>query len=960
MVDTIHPEAQAAFVPQASSSSPPSLPDTENTTLTATEPIQGKYGFVDYRAAASPDSHKRVPPIVTQIIDGLTTRKRLPEDSNQLNRSLPLVLLYDDKGLELFDRITYLPEYYLTNCEIEVLETDIQEIIAEIPDDSDVIELGCGSLRKTQLLLEALDQARSGVTYYAIDVMPLPLHESLGALAQRFKNISFVALCGTYDEVLTHFKKAARRKTLLWLGSSIGNYSTSDACKFLSNIVDRALVPNDAIIIGMDRKKDPDVIMDAYHDSEKVTDEFELNALAHVNNIIADTVATLKGSTSPEPSIDGLFDVSKFDYTGEYDEVTGRHSAYLRALEDMVIRWPRELLATVKSICGSEDDLELKQGELIFIESSYKFGKTAPEMVARGSGLTHSVEWTDSRGFYTLNLFRKPLATMSPLSSKLTSETRQAAKYGAPTDHAHRLSALLENVVAMRQPSSIPCVSEWKHMWSAWDALTLNVISKDKLFCRPIDLRHPFIFYLGHLPAFADIHMSRAESAPLTEPASYAEWFERGIDPNIEDPTICHSHSTPPADWPEIKDILAYRDRVRERIVNWVSRYDDKDGELPSAEASRHVWMSFEHEAMHIETLLYMVLQMDPADINAPAEVTFAPFRGTKAYERWMRFDGGNAISLGLPGDNEVSLQSEMLPPGHVFGWDNESPQTSVAVEPFAIRTQPITNGEYLVFLSQQSTSAPDDISNYDNLVPKSWIRLGASDDYGVRTVVGNPSILSTEASLWPVFVSHKQATAYADWCGKRLPSEAEWTHSSRTYHLAHALARVSDPATAMFNLQTRKSVDSYLDRLLSAHGLDPHECTWAPYDMYVPIDANIDLVHWHPTTEATEESAKMYDSVEQKVGLPEARFIGNAWEWTSTQFHPFEGFSPSPMYAGYSADFFDPPSARDADSTHYVVKGASYATHRRIAHRQTFRNWYQRAYPYVLATFRLCEDVAK
>ncbi|KAJ2371892.1 hypothetical protein IW150_004384 [Coemansia sp. RSA 2607] len=963
MVDTIHPEAQAAFEPQPSSesSSPLSsaLPNTEDVASEVTGSIQGKYGFVDYRAAASPDSHKRVPPIVAQIIEGLTKRKRLPEDSNQLNRSLPLVLLYDDKGLELFDRITYLPEYYLTNCEIEVLETDIQEIIAEIPDDSDVIELGCGSLRKTQLLLEALDQARSGITYYAIDVMPLPLHESLGALAQRFKNISCVALCGTYDEVLTHFKKAARRKTLLWLGSSIGNCSTSDACKFLSNIVDRALVPNDAIIVGMDRKKDPKVIMDAYHDSQKVTDEFELNALSHVNNVIADTVAMLKGSTSPDPSVDGLFDVSKFDYTGDYDEVTGRHSAYLRALEDVAIRWPRELLNTVKSICGSDADLVLKQGEQIFIEASYKFGKAAPEILARDSGLTHSVEWTDSRGYYTLNLFRKPLATMSPLSSELTSENNNAIQYGAPTDHAHRLSTLFGNVVTTRQPSAIPRVSEWKHMWSVWDALTLSIISKEKLFCRPIDLRHPFIFYLGHLPAFADIHMSRAESAPLTEPVSYAEWFERGIDPNIEDPTICHSHSTPPADWPEISDILAYRDRVRERIVNWVSRYEDKDVKVPSAEAARHLWMSFEHEAMHIETLLYMVLQMNPADINPPAQVTFVPYSGAKVYERWIRFDGGDRITLGLAGDNEVALQSEMLSPGHVFGWDNESPQTSVTVEPFEIRTQPITNGEYLKFLIQQSAGALD-TSVHDDLMPKSWIRLGSSNDYGVRTVVGNPSILSTEASLWPVLVSHKQATAYANWCGKRLPSEAEWTHSSRTYHLTQTLARVSDFAAAMFNSQANESVDGYLDKLLSAHGIDPRECTWAPYDMFVPQDANIDLVHWHPSSQVTEESAKMYDSIEQRVGLPEARFIGSAWEWTSTQFQPFEGFTPSPMYAGYSADFFDPPSARDADSTHYVVKGGSYATHHRIAHRQTFRNWYQRAYPYVLATFRLCENVTK
>ncbi|KAJ2582743.1 hypothetical protein IWW49_005544, partial [Coemansia sp. RSA 1797] len=90
---------------------------------------------------------------------------------------------------------------------------------------------------------------------------------------------------------------------------------------------------------------------------------------------------------------------------------------------------------------------------------------------------------------------------------------------------------------------------------------------------------------------------------------------------------------------------------------------------------------------------------------------------------------------------------------------------------------------------------------------------------------------------------------------------------------------------------------------------------------------------------------------------LPDATFIGSTWEWTSTQFYPFDGFQPSDMYPGYSADFFDPPETRDSDSTHYVIKGGAYATHPRIALRQTFRNWYQRGYPYMLASFRLCED---
>ncbi|KAJ2457538.1 hypothetical protein GGI02_006120, partial [Coemansia sp. RSA 2322] len=95
------------------------------------------YEFIDYREVVSPGRCKSVPPLVKQAISGLTTLSELPGGSTAKYRTLPTVLLYDNAGLELFDQITYLPEYYLTNCEIDVLRTNIQSIVAEIPDDSD-------------------------------------------------------------------------------------------------------------------------------------------------------------------------------------------------------------------------------------------------------------------------------------------------------------------------------------------------------------------------------------------------------------------------------------------------------------------------------------------------------------------------------------------------------------------------------------------------------------------------------------------------------------------------------------------------------------------------------------------------------------------------------------------------------------------------------------------------------
>ncbi|KAJ1928366.1 hypothetical protein EC988_010177, partial [Linderina pennispora] len=178
----------------------------------------------------------------------------------------------------------------------------------------------------------------------------------------------------------------------------------------------------------------------------------------------------------------------------------------------------------------------------------------------------------------------------------------ESASLGGWSEPARRALDLSRSM----QFSAIPPIAEWEQLWKAWDTLSLHVIPADKLLDKPIDLRHPFVFYLGHLPVFADIHLAAAEHAPLTEPRQYAVWFERGIDPNLENPEICHDHSEVPDQWPPVADILAYRDRVRARVRSWVTRFHDGDLEPVSASAARHVWMAFEHEAMHTETMLYM------------------------------------------------------------------------------------------------------------------------------------------------------------------------------------------------------------------------------------------------------------------------------------------------------------------------------------------------------------------
>ncbi|KAJ1733316.1 hypothetical protein LPJ61_001617 [Coemansia biformis] len=924
------------------------------------------YRFVDHRLAPPGTSPQGLPPIIREIVSGLAVPRKLPGRSPARFRSLPLVLLYDDVGLDLFDRLTYLPEYYLTNCEIDILQSHSNDIVAEIPDGSDVIELGCGSLRKTEILLDALNRQRSGVTYYAIDVMPGPLHASMSKLSSRFTNVSFVALCGTYDQVLPRLRESSRRKTVLWLGSSIGNYHADEAIGFLRQLSSSMMSPGDAVIIGMDRQKDRQVILDAYHDSQGLTTEFELNILVHINAIIGEYVQRQRRVCSA-PSDDtaaAVFDKDKFTYVSTYDEGIGRHDIFLEAREDVRVCWPREVATQIADGRGtsSECDVVIKCGERIYIESAYKYSDSAAEVLAQRAGLGLSTTWTDSRGYFMLSLFCKPRASMVARPTTSFTSLTSLDKWSAPTQCANRLLEQPPPSAARGQPSTIPSIDEWRHLWAVWDMLTCHVVPWDQLGARPIGLRHPLIFYLGHIPAFADIHMAAAESSPLTAPAVFAQWFERGIDPNMEDPTKCHDHSAVPDKWPAVSEIVAYRSRVCARISAWVDGYE-QCGRTVSYDAARHIWMAFEHEAEHIETFLYMVLQMSPTNIRPPIAASIARKARQLPRESWISYAGSSKVVLGMQHDNESALGGKPLPDGHTFGWDNESPSTTVAVGPFRLRTQPVTNGEYLIFLERLGRS-PDAASRLPLLVPQSWVPLisgserqapadadaaagtGAlASDYGVRTLVGTPSIADTEAALWPVTVSLAQAEAYAEWHGKRLPAEAEWTHAARTYHLARALTIYAGGPS--FSDTTR--VDDHLDDLLAGRDAAVSE---HPYDPFIPDDANVGLAHWHPQPVTDTQAAPG-----QPGQMPAATFVGSAWEWTTTPFHPYPGFCASPMYPGYSSDFFDPPEARGRDSTHHVLKGGSYATHPRLARRQTFRNWYQRGYPFVLATFRLCED---
>ena len=166
--------------------------------------------------------------------------------------------------------------------------------------------------------------------------------------------------------------------------------------------------------------------------------------------------------------------------------------------------------------------------------------------------------------------------------------------------------------------SALPMIEDWEAMWASWDTVTREMLPQEELLEKPIKLRNACIFYLGHIPTFLDIQLTRATNEASTCPDSFGRIFERGIDPDVDNPELCHAHSEIPNEWPPADEILTYQNRVRSRLRGL---YDTGRDKIPR-HVGRAIWIGFEHELMHIETLLYMMLQSEktrpPPHISTP------------------------------------------------------------------------------------------------------------------------------------------------------------------------------------------------------------------------------------------------------------------------------------------------------------------------------------------------------
>jgi dimethylhistidine N-methyltransferase len=303
------------------------------------------------------------------------------EDVKKGLTSTPKALLpkyfYDEKGSLLFEEICKTEDYYPTRTEESILKTYSNEI-AEKCNKEVISELGSGSSYKTGYLLEAFLKQKPGLKYIPLDVSTI-LIESSEKLIEKYDGLYITGIIAEYLKGFKIVKEAEPRdKLVIFLGSSIGNFTFEYSIKFLKAIT-KEMNPGDMFLIGFDLKKDEEVLRKAYNDSEGVTALFNLNLLERINR-----------------ELDADFDVSKFEHMAEFNREKSRMEMYLISKEEQNI-----------NIKGINETVHFDNGERIHTENSYKYNDDMIEELAAASGLRWIKTWNDDKRYFALSLFEK-------------------------------------------------------------------------------------------------------------------------------------------------------------------------------------------------------------------------------------------------------------------------------------------------------------------------------------------------------------------------------------------------------------------------------------------------------------------------------------------------------------------------------------------------------------------------
>jgi L-histidine N-alpha-methyltransferase len=288
---------------------------------------------------------------------------------------LPPRWLYDDRGSELFDRITRLPEYYLTEAERSILDRRAATI-AEVTGADTLIELGSGTSDKTHTLLRAFREHGHLERFVPFDVSEQTLRDAAATITATYPGLRVHGIVGDFTLHLSHLPTDGV-PLVAFLGSTIGNLYEEERRAFLGMLAD-ALPDGGWLLLGVDLVKPLDRLVPAYDDAQGVTAEFSRNVLHVLNR-----------------ELGADFDVEAFDHVAMWDPRQHRMDLRLRVNGDHHV-----------SVCDAGVSVELNDGEEIRIEVSTKF--RIPEIAddLREAGFAPHEVWTDDAGDVAIMLAR--------------------------------------------------------------------------------------------------------------------------------------------------------------------------------------------------------------------------------------------------------------------------------------------------------------------------------------------------------------------------------------------------------------------------------------------------------------------------------------------------------------------------------------------------------------------------
>ncbi|KAK7913863.1 hypothetical protein PG985_011566 [Apiospora marii] len=322
-----------------------------------------------------------------QPLDLATAIRSSLENRNEHDhRTLPSLLLWNEKGLKLFEELTYVPEYYLTNSEIALLKAHNRELAAQIEPGTILLELGSGNLRKTRILLEAIEAQGKRVDYYALDLDRAELERTLGQLVEagRFEYVRCHGLHGTYEDGqawIAHPENAGRHRCVLSLGSTLGSSPPNEAAAFLRSWADTLRAGDDSgsstsrMILGLDGCQDAERVCAAYNDPDGVNERFILNALDNANAHLGYQE----------------FDARDWTVEGHWDAERRRHVQYLVPRMNADIIFPHETDPVAVAV---------QADERVLVGSSYKFDDGDRARMFRESWLAVVGEYLSPDGSY--------------------------------------------------------------------------------------------------------------------------------------------------------------------------------------------------------------------------------------------------------------------------------------------------------------------------------------------------------------------------------------------------------------------------------------------------------------------------------------------------------------------------------------------------------------------------------